>query len=162
MIKKIGWLLLAAFVAIQFFPAKKNIAAPQSNTAALSSVLAVPQDVAEVLKTSCYDCHSNTTHYPWYSHIQPIGWWLQHHVDEGKQELNFDVFASYRLRRQYHKLEEIAEQVKAAEMPLNSYTLVHGDAKLSAMQQNLLTSWAAAQMDSMKAHYPLDSLIKKK
>jgi hypothetical protein len=161
MLKKIAWLLLFALIVIQFFQPKKNVAgAPSPNQ--IDAALSVPDDVKKVLQTSCYDCHSNNTAYPWYSRVQPVGWWLQHHVNEGKSELNFDEFGSYRLRRQYHKLEEIIEQVKKGEMPLSSYTLIHGDAKLSAAQQVMLTNWAAAQMDSMKARYPIDSLIKKK
>jgi hypothetical protein len=122
----------------------------------------VPEDVAAILKTSCYDCHSNHTSYPWYANIQPISKWLGDHVNEGKGELNFSEFGIYSLRRQYHKLEEIAEQVEENEMPLSSYTLIHGDASLNETQKKTLSSWVKSLRDSFKLVYPADSLQRKR
>jgi hypothetical protein len=86
------------------------------------------------LKSSCYDCHSNKTNYPRYSKINPVGMWLNHHIEEGKAELNFSNFAAYDKKNLDHKLEETAEEVAEGHMPLPSYTLVHADAKLSQEQ----------------------------
>lgn len=156
-LKKTGWVLLVALLVIQFIRPEKNIsAAAQPNN--ISKAVYVPAPVDSLLRTACYDCHSNNTVYPWYSNIQPVAWWLAHHVDEGRAELNFDEFAGYRLRRQFHKIEETEEMLEEGEMPLSSYTWMHGDAKLSAEQKALLTGWCKAVMDSMKAHYPEDSL----
>jgi hypothetical protein len=58
-------------------------------------------------------------------------------------------------------LEEVIEQVKEGEMPLESYSLIHGEAKLTQEERVLLTNWAQSVLDSMKATYPIDSLIKK-
>ncbi len=163
MLKKAGFALLALLLIIQFFPPKKNLAEgtgePENS---ISRVLPVPPGVQTILQTSCYDCHSNDTEYPWYAEVQPVGWWLNHHIEEGKHELNFDEFASYSLRKQYHKLEEINEQVKEGEMPMKSYLIIHRDASLSPEQKQVLASWVSASMDSMKARYPADSLIRKK
>jgi hypothetical protein len=122
----------------------------------------VPEDVAAILKTSCYDCHSNHTSYPWYANIQPVSKWLGNHVNEGKGELNFSEFGIYSLRRQYHKLEEISEQVEENEMPLSSYTLIHGDASLNEAQKKTLSSWVKSLRDSFKLVYPADSLQRKR
>jgi hypothetical protein len=98
--------------------------------------------VAGILQRACNDCHSNNTHYPWYTNIQPVGWWMQHHVNEGKEELNFSEFGTYTAKRQNHKMEEVAEQIKKGEMPLNSYLWIHKDAKLSDQEKEILISWA--------------------
>ena len=66
------------------------------------------------------------------------------------------------LRFQYHKMEEIAEQVKEGEMPLDSYTWIHKDAKLTEEEKKELISWADGIRDSLEAQYPMDSLIRKK
>jgi len=163
MLKKILLLLLAALVVIQFFHPAKNI--DSNNTAPandISKVIPIPDNVQQILQKSCYDCHSNNTEYPWYAEVQPVAWWLNNHIQEGKREINFNEFASYRPRRQYKKLEEIIEQVKEDEMPLSSYTLIHKDAVLNKDQKLALSTWAGAAMDSMKARYPADSLLKKK
>lgn len=139
--KAIGLGLLAALVIIQFIPTAKN-SGESSGKNDIAHVVNMPSDIQEILKVSCNDCHSNHTYYPWYSKIQPVGFWLDHHVDEGKQELNFSEFATYKKKRQLHKLDEIAEMIEEHEMPLSSYTFIHTDAILSPEQQTLLINWA--------------------
>lgn len=159
--KRLFLVLLLAFIVIQFFrPAKNKSGGISKND--ITALYAVPQDVQTILKTSCYDCHSNNTVYPWYAEVQPVAWWLDDHVQDGKKDLNFSEFASYRPRRQYRKLEEINELVKENEMPLNSYLWIHKDAKLSDQQKLTLANWVIAVRDTMKTHYPIDSLERKK
>lgn len=163
MFRKIFLLLFITLAVIQFFhPDKNTDNTPEADENDISKVHYVPSNVRGILQTSCYDCHSNNTNYPWYAELQPIAWWLDNHIKEGKAELNFNEFAAYSPRRQYRKLEEIIEQVKEDEMPLSSYTLAHKDAVLSKDQKVALTTWASTAMDSMKAHYPADSLLRKK
>lgn len=163
MLKKITLALLGILLILQFIRPEKNIhPEPGATEKDISTLYPVPDPVKSILKTSCADCHSNNTRYPWYARIQPLGWWLNHHVEEGKEELNFNEFAAYRPRRQYHKLEEIIEQVNEGEMPLKSYTLIHREAKLSETQRQQIAGWANALLDSMRARYPADSLRKKK
>ncbi len=155
--KRLLLVLLVVFIVIQFFRPEKNISAGISPND-ITTKYAVPQDVMAVLKTSCYDCHSNNTVYPWYNNIQPVAWWLKNHVDEGQRGLNFSEFASYRIGRQYRKLEEINKEVKEGEMPLSSYTLIHTNAKLNDQQKLAVANWVTALRDSIKAQYPEDSL----
>lgn len=159
--KRLFLLLLLAFIVIQFFRPAKNKAEGMSKND-ITTLYAVPEDVQTILKASCYDCHSNNTVYPWYSQVQPVAWWLDGHIKDGKKDLNFSEFASYRLRRQYKKLEEINELVKENEMPLDSYLWIHKDAKLSESQKLTLANWVNAVRDTMEAHYPIDSLVRKK
>jgi hypothetical protein len=142
MIKKTGVVILIIIVSIQFIRPSKNI----HGTADffkndISVVYSMPDNVKNILKTSCYDCHSNNTIYPWYSNIQPFGWWLQFHVDEGKLELNFSEFASYPLKKQAKKLHEIVEEIKWDKMPMPSYLWIHKDAKLKPDDKRVLITW---------------------
>ena len=130
-------MLFLAAQAIQ--PAKNQGKA--SGPKDITQVVQVPDSVMTVLKKSCYDCHSNYTTYPWYDNITPANWWVAHHIDEGKRELNFSTFGEYTAKRQAKKLEESAEQVEEGEMPLNSYLIMHGDAKLSDAQKRMLINW---------------------
>ena len=154
--------VLIALLLFQFYPKpKKNISAT-TGTNDITLVHKVRADVLQVLKTSCYDCHSNNTVYPWYASVQPVALWLGNHIDEGKRELNFSEFGSYSIRRKYKKLEDITEQVKEGDMPLSSYTLIHRYAKLNEDQKLLLVNWVTALRDSFKTNYPADSLARKK
>jgi len=140
MVRKILIGLLIVLVLVQFIRPAKNQSKDFSKD--ITTVYTVPENIQTVLKEACYDCHSNYTTYPWYSKIQPVAWWLQHHVDEGKEHLNFSEFASYKPKKQARKLEETAELVEKGEMPLNSYTWMHAGARLSKDQAIVLANWA--------------------
>ena len=92
----------------------------------------VPATIKNQLHVSCYDCHSNNTEYPWYSKIQPAAWYLEDHIKEGKDELNFNEWDTYSSRRKNSKLSSIIKQIESGEMPLESYTLIHGGARLDS------------------------------
>lgn len=115
----------------------------------ITAMYPMPGSVKATLQTSCYDCHSNNTLYPWYSYVQPMAWWLDHHIREGKAELNFSEFGRYPLRRQQSKLKAIAESVEDNDMPLASYTLIHTNAKLSAAEKQQLLDWVAKTNDDL-------------
>lgn len=161
MLKKILLVLLAALIIIQFIHPKKNTAeGPQPNY--IGNAYTVPEDVKSILAKACNDCHSNNTVYPWYAKIQPVDWWLTDHVNDGKKHINFDEYTHKSLRYQYHKMEETIEMVKEGEMPLESYTWVHKDAKLTDEEKIKLTGWAESVMKDMESKYPIDSLKRKK
>lgn len=142
--RKIIFSLLALIVAIQFIrPAKNSSASVSPND--IRTKYTMPAEVENILKTSCFDCHSNNTVYPWYNNIQPVGWWLQYHVNDAKEELNFSEFATYSPKRMNHKYKEIIEQIKEDEMPLFSYTIMHTNAKLSQQQKDILVAWFEKQ-----------------
>jgi len=155
--KTIGWLLLIALVLIQLFRPTKNIhEGDQPN--AISKKFQVSADVKIILDKACMDCHSNNTRYPWYNNIQPVAWWLNNHVIDGKKELNFDEYITRRPRFQYRRMEQTIDLVKKKEMPLDSYTWTHTDAILTEEEKTKLYDWAKSVMNALEAQYPIDSL----
>ncbi|MFC0344706.1 heme-binding domain-containing protein [Epilithonimonas hispanica] len=138
--KKILIVLLVAFIIIQFFPIDKTNPATNDGMDFLK-IKNTPEPIANIIKNSCYDCHSNETEYPFYSNIQPVAWLLKNHIDEGRKELNFSTFATYEPKRQAHKLEEATEYVEQKKMPLESYILGHQDAKLTDEQRKQLADY---------------------
>jgi hypothetical protein len=160
--KILFYTILIAFLLLQFYPRPAKNVSASVNANDITFVHQVPSDVQEVLKKSCYDCHSNNTDYPWYARIQPVAMWLGGHIVDGKKELNFSEFGSYSLRRQYRKLEEIDSETEENHMPLSSYTFIHRSSKLGEAQKSLLANWVTALRDSFKTNYPPDSLERKK
>lgn len=161
MIRKILIVLLIALVIIQFFHPKRNKAeGEQANY--IGKVFTVPDDVKSILAKACNDCHSNNTRYPWYCNFQPIDWWTNNHLKEGKREINFDEFSNKSPRYQYNKIGAVAEQIKKGEMPLSSYLWIHKDAVLTDAEKSKIYAWTDAIKDSMKAKYPIDSLVRKR
>ena len=138
-----------ALIVIQFFPITLNESdtVPQSD---FMKVNQVPATIKNRLQVSCYDCHSNNTNYPWYSKIQPSAWYLEDHIQEGKDELNFNEWAEYSDRRKNSKLRSIISQIEEDEMPLDSYTLIHRDAILSDEDKTLIVDFITALKDSLE------------
>lgn len=159
MIKKILIGLGIVLIIIQFIRPDKN----ESNdlTYDIATKYKVPNDVNQLLQVSCNDCHSNKTEYPWYANVQPVAWWLNDHVVDGKRHLNFSEFTKMPIAFQNHKLEETIEMVEEKEMPLPSYTNfgLHPQANLTDAQRKLITDWAKTQMKYLKKTYPADSLV---
>jgi len=137
-------------VGIQFFPASRTASATPFGPSDITVLYPTPPEVKTILAKSCYDCHSDNARYPWYARVQPVGWWMQYHIDEGRRELNFSQFGTYAPKRALHKLDEVVKETKAGSMPLTSYLLTHRDAKLSALEIEQLVAWA----DGIRAHIP--------
>ena len=138
--KKLGVLILIIVVVIQFVQPTRNLSDGLGEND-ISRVYPMPEELHGMFRHKCYDCHSNNTRYPWYVHVQPIGWWLAAHVHEGKQELNFSEFKTYSQERAAHKLEEIGEVTEDGSMPLKAYTLFHEGAELTDADKQAIFNW---------------------
>jgi hypothetical protein len=154
-VKKISLRILAAlliiFIAIQFIRPDRNISGQVFQTD-ISNTYSIPANVYTLLKNACYDCHSNNTNYPWYSNIQPIGWFLANDIKNGKAKINFSEFGSLSSRRQISKLKGIENQIKDGSMPLPSYQLLHKEAQLTDGQKKLLIDWIRTTRDSLTSN----------
>lgn len=153
MVKKIlkilAVVLVAAFVVIQFYRIDKtNPPIVEGNK--IEAALAVPADISMILGSSCADCHSNNTAYPWYSNIQPVAWFLKDHIDHGRRELNLSEFNTYSAKKKKHKLEEICTYVDSGQMPLPSYLWIHRDAVLSDSEKKALCDWSKAEAEKIQ------------
>lgn len=141
--------LVIVFVAIQFMRPARNT----NHTVLASGIIKqynVPLNVEVLLRTACFDCHSNNTRYPWYANVQPMGWLLADHIKDGKAKLNFDEFGNLSKRRQLSKLKSIAGSVKDGSMPIASYTWLHKDAKLLVENKASIIDWAIKTRDSLE------------
>jgi hypothetical protein len=143
--------LAIIFLALQAYRPARNTSTTASFTGKDDITVLHPAspEVRQILATACYDCHSNQTRYPWYAEVQPVAWWLARHVSEAKRELNFAEFGTYTRKRQVKKLEELVDEVRDRKMPLKSYTLIHGDAKLTDAQIAALCAWAEGIQDKI-------------
>ncbi|MDA9126277.1 heme-binding domain-containing protein [Flavobacteriaceae bacterium] len=150
--KKIISGLVIVFVIAQFFQPTKN----QGNLEPIALFLVETQasnEVKQILKHACFDCHSSVTNYPWYNAITPVNYWLNGHVKEGKKHFNVSKWASYSVKKKDHKLEELIEELEAQEMPLASYTWTHKEAQLTDVQVQSLVDWAR----NARSNYSLDT-----
>lgn len=147
-IRKILTGLLVILIIIQFVQPARNKSS-EAMPYDISHTLTIPGNVQGILKKACYDCHSNNTVYPWYSFVQPMHWVLNNHIQSGKEELNFNEFGSYSLRRQRNKLRAVENNITDESMPLFSYTLLHRNAILSDKEKSVLLRWLQVSTDSL-------------
>lgn len=133
----IFFFFLVCFALIQLKrPEIKAYTVPAEES--FNAAFQVPSEVQSILKTSCYDCHSNETTYPWYSKIQPMAWLMEQHIVEGKEKLNFDAVATYGTRKRRSKFKQIINQIQQGKMPLTSYTLMHKETALTKEEEEIL------------------------
>ena len=148
-IKKILVIGFVIFLLMQLYQPARNESYEQELTANFTKMYDVPINVETILRTSCYDCHSNNTNYPLYSYIQPARFFMEEHIKDGKKDLNFNEFGRYSKRKQENKLEAIIKQIKSDEMPLASYTLIHKNAILTPTQKEEIINWIIKTKDSL-------------
>lgn len=149
--KRLRYILIAlvvVLVVIQFIPVELPVVTKENPQDILKGTLVSP-DVAQLLKKSCYSCHSNETEYPWYSYVAPSSWLVVRDVNKGREELNFSNWSDYDMRRMLSKLEDIGTEVNEGHMPMPIYTFMHPSAKLTDEQRQLIVLWSEAAMDSV-------------
>ncbi len=125
--------LFILFILLQLIPINTN------NPAVTREIKWNAPETRALAQRACFDCHSNETVWPWYSKIAPIKFMLADHVNEGRGRLNFSQWdqpnADY---------DEIEESVREGAMPLQSYLMIHSNAKLTdAEKEQLLTGLQA-------------------
>jgi hypothetical protein len=133
--------LAIILIVIQFLPSGlPDNKTEDEKSIAFSSLMTEP--VLTLLRTSCFDCHSNQTVFPWYSKLAPSSWFLAGHIKNGRSQLNFSEWETYSRREKIGQLEDIADEVKSGEMPLKSYLLLHRKARLGKVEISTLSEWA--------------------
>tara|TARA_R100001015_G_C4619142_1_gene175774 strand:- start:178 stop:627 length:450 start_codon:yes stop_codon:yes gene_type:complete len=138
--KKIALILILIFAVLQIIPREKNENKAPTD-ADLFAVEEASSELQILIKGACYDCHSYQSEYPWYSNIAPFSWWIDDHIEEGREHLNFSDWSKYKAEKKSHKAEEAVEEIKEGEMPLESYQLAHSSARLSDEETALILNW---------------------
>lgn len=136
MLKKLLYILLGLLLAIQLVPVNRE-------NPPVAADLEAPLEVKAILKRSCYDCHSNETHWPWYSYVQPVAWLVAHDVEEGREHLNFSNWGQFSADKRSSKSEECVEEIEEGEMPMSIYTRMHPGAKVSPEDLAVLKRWSS-------------------
>lgn len=96
-------------------------------------------------RAACFDCHSNQTHWPWYTSIAPFSWLTQNDVDSGRATLNFSEWD------RAQEADEVAEVISDGEMPPWYYGLLHSAARLSDHEKQQLIDGLRATLQASPA-----------
>ena len=138
--KKILLWIVGVFIVMQLVPVDRTNK-PVDKKQNFVDVLQSPKQVQEILKNACYDCHSNEVKYPKYAYVAPISWSIKHHINEGRERVNFSEWTSYNAEQKDHILDDIIESVQNKEMPLKGYIPMHPEANLTDAQRKIFTDY---------------------
>jgi len=136
------YIFLGSFIFIQFFRVEKNLGEEMQADDFFVQNPSMPEALMTQMKTSCYDCHSNTTQYPWYASIAPFSWVIDQHIRNGKDELNLSEYGSLESKKKISVLSKICEVISDSAMPPSNYLMLHGDAALDADDITAICDWA--------------------
>ena len=139
-LKLAGLSLIAVLVVLQFFQPERNNT-PIDPEQDMLEVLAPPPPLADLVRNACYDCHSNQTVYPWYSRISPVSWYLNKHIRKGKEDLNCSDYGLLDKADKIGALADICDVLDAGTMPMQSYLMIHKDARLTQEERETLCLW---------------------
>lgn len=153
-IKIVLVILVVGIIAIQFFNRPDMSSTSDITPGHITKVMTVPADVESILKRSCYDCHSDHTVWPWYSSIAPVSWLVGDDVVKGRKKMNFSQWNKISAAKQEARLNEICEEIKSDEMPLPPYLILHGDAKLSQADKDILCRWVETELKKLEDANP--------
>ncbi len=144
MIRRLFLVLFALLLVAQFFrPTLENPPADPANDMLVRT--GAPDDIRALVRSACYDCHSNTTAYPWYTAITPVNYWMRSHIVDGRRHLNFSEWDRYATNKH---AREAGEELAGGEMPPGYYTLTHADARMSAADKAKLVAWFNTNLGS--------------
>lgn len=143
--KNVLYALLGIFIIMQFFRIDKTNP-PVNQELDFITITKPSEEIAQMLKDACYDCHSHEVKYPWYTNVAPVSWWVKDHITHGIEEVNFSEWGNYELNKANHKLEESYEKVEKKEMPLTPYLIAHASARLTEEQRAELVAFFKEKM----------------
>ena len=134
--------LITVLALIQFIqPSRTN--PPVTASRSLEAHVQVPAEVQEILKRSCYDCHSSATVWPWYSHVAPVSWYVARDVNTARGHINFQNWeAQVNPQEGMEHLGLICKVVRNGNMPPADYRLMHKGTDLSSSEVSALCAWS--------------------
>lgn len=146
--KLIAGIILAILILIQLIPVKLPENDPSTNQD-LIMLEGISGEEARLLRVACYDCHSNQTVYPWYSRVAPVSWLVIRDVKLGRESANYSDWGNFDRANRIKVLTKTSEEIESGSMPMPIYSAIHGEARLSDEERQLLISWADALIEKI-------------
>ncbi|MDX1982112.1 MAG: heme-binding domain-containing protein [Bryobacteraceae bacterium] len=138
----------ALLLGIQFIPAPPLDNPPVDPAKTVEAQLEIPAPMKKLLDRSCRDCHSNETHWPWYSRFAPGSWLVARDVRKARDIMNFSNWteqAGRKLELAAGMLAASCSDVTVGRMPKPNYAFLHSEARLSAEDKKDFCAWSAAE-----------------
>lgn len=142
--KKIVYWVVGIAIVMQFIR-------PDFNNPKVDETVALNTDphIMNVLKTSCYDCHSNETKYPWYHNVAPVSWMMSNNIASGRKALDFSNWANIDTKVKLERLQRAKQLVNIEMMPKSEYLLMHKKAALNSEEKKMLEQFFDSEIQNL-------------
>jgi hypothetical protein len=141
---RIAAVLAAGFLLLQF-------ARPKLPNPPVTAELQAPDDVKQILKTACYNCHSNQTTLSWFDYPVPAYWLVVQDIREGRAHLNFSEMGRLPAAQQQAALFEAVSQIELGAMPLPPYKRLHPESVITPEQLAVLKKYLLSAVSNEPA-----------
>jgi Haem-binding domain len=126
---------------------------PELKNPPVTAEMQAPPEIKRILKTSCYNCHSNETQVPWFDKVVPAYWLVTRDVNVARKRLNFSEIGTKRDLTKAILYESIRE-IQTGAMPPRSYRVMHPEAAVTPEQLKILRTYVTEQMAAaVKEHH---------
>lgn len=139
-ILKITLISIITLALIQLIPVDYS-QPPVKKSENFVDIYPTSESIKKSLKKACYDCHSYETVYPKYAKIAPISWSIKNHINEGREHLNFSIWATYNRDLKKGMLENTIADIEQNRMPIKGYIAQHPEANLSPEEKKELIDY---------------------
>jgi hypothetical protein len=146
---RLGLVLLAGVWAVSIAVTPRPVNPPVRPGEDIGSDQPLPDEVRSVLRTSCFDCHSNETRWPWYATVLPASWLVARDVSAARGQMNFSQWMGYNVFDRADMLDEICSEIRERTMPLRPYLWLHQTASLTDAQIETVCAWTTREADRL-------------
>ena len=133
--------LLGIIILIQFIPSNRPLNEPDP-AYDFFAAYDVPADIEEMVRASCFDCHSQEVKYPWYAWVAPVSWLVSRYVRDGRSHLDYSKWNELEKKDKIKMAGEIGEEVEMGEMPMPIYIIMHSNADLDQAKRERIMQWS--------------------
>ncbi len=140
------WIQVTVFIVVIFYVLQ--FIRPEISNPVITADVVASDSVKMVLRSACYNCHSNEVRLAWFDKIVPANWLVAHDIRKGREVVNFSEWDKVAKDRKKGILFEALNQMQFGTMPLHDYTFMHPTAKIGATEINIVKSWLSTLMVS--------------
>jgi hypothetical protein len=142
LVKILGSVLVILAIGFAARPGSHPAGTRADPGAVLNARTQVPAQVMSTVRRACFDCHSDETHWPWYSAMPVASWLIERDVEAGRGQVNFSRWTQYNRFDRADMLDKICDVARTRQMPPLPYRVLHSEARLSDTDVAELCAWS--------------------
>lgn len=111
------------------------------------------REVKPIFQTSCMNCHSEQTEYPWYSNLPFARSLIKEDIEEARKHL--DIGGDFPFRGHgspVQDLEAIKASIEEGAMPPLRYEIMHWGSWLTDLEKAKILQWVEQSLEKLRGN----------